>query len=82
MLEAEGLTKAYQRRAVVDDVNFRVQPGEVLGYLGPNGSGKSTTVKMITGLLEPSAGRVLSRGRSIRDDLKVSSSTNRFPGWR
>lgn len=71
MLEAEGLTKAYQRRAVVEEVSFRVQPGEVLGYLGPNGSGKSTTVKMIAGLLEPSAGRVLYRGRNIRGDLKA-----------
>ncbi len=71
MLEAEGLTKAYQRRAVVEAVSFRVQSGEVLGYLGPNGSGKSTTVKMIAGLLEPSAGRVLYRGRNIREDLKA-----------
>ncbi|HEY3441858.1 MAG TPA: ABC transporter ATP-binding protein [Paludibaculum sp.] len=71
MLEVLGLTKRYQRRAVVDVVNFRVAPGEVLGYLGPNGSGKSTTVKMITGLLEPSEGVVLYHGRNIRDDLKA-----------
>jgi ABC-2 type transport system ATP-binding protein len=71
MLEAVGLTKRYLRRAVVDEVNFRVAPGEVLGYLGPNGSGKSTTVKMITGLLDPSEGVVLYKGRNIRDDLKA-----------
>ena len=70
MLEAVGLTKRYLRHAVVDAVNFRVAPGEVLGYLGPNGSGKSTTVKMIVGLIEPSEGEALYRGRNIREDIK------------
>jgi ABC-2 type transport system ATP-binding protein len=70
MLEAVGLTKRYLRQAVVDAVSFRVAPGEVLGYLGPNGSGKSTTVKMIVGLIEPSEGKALYRGRNIREDMK------------
>ncbi|WP_321473071.1 ABC transporter ATP-binding protein [uncultured Paludibaculum sp.] len=68
MLELQGLTKYYRNTAVVDRVSFQVRPGEVTGYLGPNGSGKSTTVRMITGLLEPSAGKVLLDGRDIRDD--------------
>jgi ABC-2 type transport system ATP-binding protein len=46
-----------------------LQAGEILGCLGPNGSGKSTTVKMLTGLLEPSRGQVLFRGEDIREDL-------------
>jgi ABC-2 type transport system ATP-binding protein len=50
-------------------VSFEVNRGEVVGYLGPNGSGKSTTVKIITGLLQPNAGRVLFEGRNIREDL-------------
>jgi ABC-type cobalamin/Fe3+-siderophores transport system ATPase subunit len=70
MLEAKGLTKRYLRHAVVDAVSFRVAPGEVLGYLGPNGSGKSTTVKLIVGLIEPSEGQALYRGRNIREDMK------------
>lgn len=70
MLEAVGLTKRYLRQAVVNAVSFRVAPGEVLGYLGPNGSGKSTTVKMIVGLIEPSEGKALYRGRNIREDMK------------
>ncbi len=53
----------------MDHVSFTALPGEVTGYLGPNGSGKSTTVKMITGLLDPTAGEILYRGRPIRDDL-------------
>src|ERR1035437_2523238 len=69
MLEIQSLTKYYRHIPVVDDVSFSVRPGEVTGYLGPNGSGKSTTVKMITGMLEPSAGRVLLDGRDIRSDM-------------
>src|SRR5438309_59159 len=69
MLEAIGLTKCYASLPAVNQVSFTVRPGEILGCLGPNGSGKSTTVKMITGLLEPSRGRVLYRGEDIRKDL-------------
>jgi ABC-2 type transport system ATP-binding protein len=69
MLEARGLTKCYASIPAVNNINFSLRPGEVLGYLGPNGSGKSTTVKMITGLMEPSRGQVLFRGRNIKDDL-------------
>jgi ABC-2 type transport system ATP-binding protein len=69
VLEIKGLTKRYNSKAVVDDVSFRIDPGEVYGYLGPNGSGKTTTVKMLTGLLEPSAGAIFFNGRDIRSDL-------------
>lgn len=69
VLEVKGLTKRYNSKAVVDDVSFRIEPGEVYGYLGPNGSGKTTTVKMLTGLLEPSAGSIFFNGRDIRSDL-------------
>src|SRR5580700_9765348 len=68
MLEIQSLTKYYRNIPVVNHVSFAVAPGDVTGYLGPNGSGKSTTVKMITGLLEPSTGRVLLDGRDIRSD--------------
>lgn len=69
MLEIRRLTKRYRNTAVVDDVSFSVRPGEVTGYLGPNGSGKSTTVKIVTGLIEPTSGKVLLDGRDIREDL-------------
>lgn len=52
------LKRSYQQIEAVKDVSFSVQPGEILGYLGPNGAGKSTTIKMLTGLLMPSTGRV------------------------
>ncbi len=69
MLEVFELTRTYRQTPAVDHVSFTIRPGEVLGYLGPNGSGKSTTVKMLTGLLEPTAGKALYKGRNIRQNL-------------
>src|SRR5712691_1181697 len=68
MLEARHLVKRFFGTAVVNDVSFEVRAGEVVGYLGPNGSGKSTTAKMLTGLVEPSAGAVLFDGQDIAHD--------------
>ena len=69
MLELENVSKSYRGIPAISGVSFRVNAGEVVGYLGANGSGKSTTVKIITGLLQPNEGRVLFRGKNIRDDL-------------
>ena len=69
MLEVRGLTKRYRGIPAVDDLNFTLAAGEILGYVGPNGSGKSTTVKMLTGLLDPSEGRILFDGRDVRENL-------------
>jgi ABC-2 type transport system ATP-binding protein len=68
MLDVRGVTKRYRGLLAVDRVSFTVNPGEVVGYLGPNGSGKSTTVNMVVGLLEPSAGTILLNGCSQSDD--------------
>jgi ABC-2 type transport system ATP-binding protein len=65
MLELRGVTKLYSGIAAVTDISFCAPAGEVTGYLGPNGSGKSTTIKMITGLTEPSEGEILFHGESI-----------------
>jgi ABC-2 type transport system ATP-binding protein len=64
-LELRNVTKLYSGIAAVKDVCFVARAGEVTGYLGPNGSGKSTTLKMITGLIEPSAGQILFNGAPI-----------------
>jgi ABC-2 type transport system ATP-binding protein len=69
MLEAISLTKCYSSFPAVKDASFTIDRGQILGYLGPNGSGKSTTVKMITGLLEPTRGQILFEGQNIRYDL-------------
>lgn len=69
MLELRNLTKRYNRVTAVDGINLTVKPGEVYGYLGPNGSGKTTTVKMLTGLIEPSSGHIFYEGQDIQHDL-------------
>ena len=69
MLEVCSLTKCYATIPAVDNISFSIKPGEVLGYLGPNGSGKSTTVKIITGLMEPTRGHVLFNGADIQQNL-------------
>ena len=71
MLEARGLSKSYGSVPAVRNISFCLIPGQVLGYLGPNGSGKSTTVKMLTGLLEPSQGHVLYGSQDIHTDLEA-----------
>lgn len=62
VLEAQHLTRQFGERTAVADITFSVEPGEVYGFLGPNGAGKSTTIRIILGLLRPSAGRVLVNG--------------------
>jgi ABC-2 type transport system ATP-binding protein len=68
MLELRAVTKKYSGVAAVSEVSFTAPAGKVTGYLGPNGSGKSTTLKMITGLIEPTAGEILFDGELISRD--------------
>lgn len=67
-LRACRLTKRFNGLTVVRDVELQVRPGEVLGYLGPNGSGKTTTLRMLTGLLDPSSGRAEFNRQDVRDN--------------
>jgi ABC-2 type transport system ATP-binding protein len=68
MLQARGLTKRYGGLLALDRVSFDLHPGEIVGYLGPNGSGKSTTVNLVVGLLEPTAGNISLSGIRASDD--------------
>jgi ABC-2 type transport system ATP-binding protein len=65
LIEVKGLSKQFGSLRAVDDISLEVARGEVLGFLGPNGAGKSTTMKMITGFLSPSAGKVSIAGFDI-----------------
>ena len=71
MLQVKALSKQYRGHPALDNVSFHVGAGEIVGYVGPNGSGKSTTVKIVTGLLEPSEGQVFFGGESIRNNLQA-----------
>jgi ABC-2 type transport system ATP-binding protein len=68
MLELRRVSKLYSGIPAVKDVSFVARAGEVTGYLGPNGSGKSTTLKMITGLIDPTDGEIFYRGVPVNRD--------------
>jgi ABC-2 type transport system ATP-binding protein len=63
MITAEKLTKRYSQHVAVNDVSFTCEPGTITGFLGPNGAGKSTTLRMLTGLTPPTAGRATIAGQ-------------------
>jgi ABC-2 type transport system ATP-binding protein len=69
MLELRNVSKRFSASLAVDNVRFHARPGEVTGYLGPNGSGKSTTMKMIAGLIDTTAGEICFDGRPIHRDV-------------
>jgi ABC-2 type transport system ATP-binding protein len=68
MIEAKGIVKRYGEFVAVDDVSFRVDAGEVVGFLGPNGAGKTTTMRILTGFLPASDGTALIDGHDIFDE--------------
>ena len=67
MIQIQNLVKAFGAKRAVDDVSFTVERGEVLGFLGPNGAGKSTTMRMVTGFMPPTAGRVTIGGHDVAE---------------
>src|SRR5271170_2133168 len=69
LLEARNIVKCYTAVPAVNGVTFSMEPGEVLGCVGPNGSGKSTIVRILTGLIQPTSGAVLSGGADIQKNL-------------
>jgi ABC-2 type transport system ATP-binding protein len=71
MLELRNMNKLYSGIPAVSDVSFVARPGEITGYLGANGSGKSTTMRIVTGLIEPTSGEILFEGIPTRRDPMV-----------
>src|ERR1051325_10763356 len=69
-LVAAGLTKVIGQRTIVDNASFELRHGEVFGFLGPNGAGKTTTIRMLVGLIRPTAGRVTICGHDLRRDFE------------
>jgi ABC-2 type transport system ATP-binding protein len=68
MINVHNLTKAFGSKIAVNNISFRVERGEVLGFLGPNGAGKSTTMRMITGFIPPSDGTITVGGSDVATD--------------
>lgn len=75
MIEAKSLSKSYGAFKAVDDLSFKVEAGQILGFLGPNGAGKSTTMKMLTGFLTPTSGTALINGVDVVEH-SVSARAN------
>jgi ABC-type multidrug transport system ATPase subunit len=72
VISAEGLTKRFKQTMAVADVSLRVEQGEVFGLVGPNGAGKTTLIQLLSGLLDPSAGRATVLGiDAARDAEKI-----------
>ena len=68
IIETKGLTKRYGQKAALDNLDITVHKGEVLGYLGPNGAGKTTTIRLLLGLIKPSAGTATINDQSVWHD--------------
>lgn len=68
MIKVENLVKTFGRKKAVDDVSLTVERGEILGFLGPNGAGKSTTMRMVTGFIPPTAGKVTVGGFDMQEN--------------
>jgi len=66
MIEVKGLTKRFGTTVAIEDLSFDVSKGEILGFLGPNGAGKTTTIRILTGYLTPTAGKVSIGGSDLR----------------
>ena len=80
MIEVQHITKRYGRVTAVDDVSFRVEKGEVLGFLGPNGAGKTTTMRILTGYMPPTSGKALVAGYDVIDQpLDAKRRTGYLP---
>ena len=74
MVEIKNLTKKYGQITAVNNISFRAEENEVLGFLGPNGAGKSTTMNMIVGYLPPTSGTITIDGIDISKNPKEAKS--------
>lgn len=79
-LEITNLSKTYGQQKAVNDISFKIERGEIVGFLGPNGAGKSTTMKIITGFLPPTSGKVLVEGMDVAArSLAIKKITGYLP---
>lgn len=80
MIDVQNLTKQYAGRTAVNDISFRVEPGEIVGFLGPNGAGKSTTMRILSGYMPATSGRVQVAGFDVfQQSIEVRQSVGYMP---
>ncbi|HXH24282.1 MAG TPA: ABC transporter ATP-binding protein [Vicinamibacterales bacterium] len=80
MIEVQHLTKRYGPITAVDDVSFRAERGEILGFLGPNGAGKTTTMRVLTGYMPPTEGRAIVAGYDVMEQpIEAKRRTGYLP---
>lgn len=77
-IEVTGLTKIYGNQKAIDNISFKINKGEIVGFLGPNGAGKSTTIKIITGFLQADKGEALVNGLPV---MTTSTETKKKTGY-
>ena len=82
MIRVTGLVKRYGSFTAVDGVDIDVEPGEIHGFLGPNGAGKTTTIRIIAGLLRPTAGHVMIAGHDLEREPEVVCRGHDLDGVR
>ena len=76
-VEVINLSKSYDKKNAVKDINFQIKENEIIGLLGPNGCGKTTTIGMLLGLLKPSSGQININGMKIeKDRIKILQNIN------
>ncbi len=78
MISVQDLRKQYGEFTAVDGVSLDVQPGQIHGFLGPNGAGKTTTIRIIAGLLKPTAGRIMVDGHDLADEPEAAKAALGF----
>jgi ABC-2 type transport system ATP-binding protein len=80
ILRLEGLVKRYGKFTAVDGIDLSIRPGQIFGFLGPNGAGKTTTIRMVAGILKPTAGRIVVAGNDVEEaPLKAKTHVGYIP---
>ncbi len=79
VIELTNLTKSYGKNRGIEDVNLKIESGEIFGFIGPNGAGKSTTIRTMLGLLKPTRGKALIFGKDVNLEPSIKASIGYLP---
>ena len=71
LLEIKNISISFEKRKILDNISFKINPGEILGLLGPNGAGKSTTIGILSSLINPSSGEIVVFGKPLSTHRQI-----------